>query len=297
MPPQDTLITPAPQKIGKFKGSKMIVKQSFAVLNQDKEIMWFPILSGILCLIFFAVFIATIFLVALGGDISQLDTIKENNLDAITYAIMFVYYLVTFFIVNFFLAGIYTIVHGRFNGKNLTFRDGINGAIKNISKIFLWSLISATVGIVIRIIADRSKMVGQIVASLFGAAWNILTYFSLPSLIIGQTSIKDSFKESASIIRKTWGETIIVNLGVGLVFSLIYLLLIVLSIGVVVLIPKLTAIIIVGVLLVISLIALSIVSSALSSIFKLALYEYARTGNIPQGFSPELIQHAITSKK
>ncbi|HEY0220686.1 MAG TPA: hypothetical protein VGC58_00490, partial [Candidatus Paceibacterota bacterium] len=31
------------------------------------------------------------------------------------------------------------------------------------------------------------------------------------------------------------------------------------------------------------------ISSTLSSIFKLALYHYARTGNIPEGFSEETI--------
>jgi hypothetical protein len=44
-------------------------------------------------------------------------------------------------------------------------------------------------------------------------------------------------------------------------------------------------------------IALTVISSTLSSIFKLALYEYATTGNIPSGFSPELIQNAIRSGK
>ena len=43
-------------------------------------------------------------------------------------------------------------------------------------------------------------------------------------------------------------------------------------------------------------VALVVVSSTLSVIFKLALYEYAKTGTIPAGFSPELVQGAIKKK-
>ena len=115
----------------------------------------------------------------------------------------------------------------------------MNGAANNFNKIFIWSVISATVGVILRIIADKSKLIGKVVASLFGAAWNILTYFSLPSLVIGNTSIKDSFKESAAMIRKTWGETIIVNFGAGLFFALLAVLLTALFIGIVVIFPSL----------------------------------------------------------
>jgi hypothetical protein len=38
------------------------------------------------------------------------------------------------------------------------------------------------------------------------------------------------------------------------------------------------------------------VSSTLSSIFKLAIYEYARTGNVPEGFTPEVVINAVQSK-
>jgi hypothetical protein len=90
---------------------------------------------------------------------------------------------------------------------------------------------------VLQFIADRSKLVGKIVASIFGAAWAILTYFSLPSLVIGQRTVKESFKESAALIRKTWGETIIVNFGVGFFFGILFFLGLALSIGIIVLVP------------------------------------------------------------
>ncbi|MFA5991491.1 MAG: DUF6159 family protein [Candidatus Doudnabacteria bacterium] len=290
--------TPVPVKLGKFQASKMIVKESWAVLKQDKEIMWFPVLSTITTMFALLVMGIVFFIFVLGGNIQTFEVAKNQQISqVIMYGTLFIYYLVTFFIINFFEAGLYIIVQGRFSGQDLGFRDGMNGAANNFNKIFVWSFISATVGLVLRIIADKFKLAGRIVAWLFGAAWNILTYFSLPSLVIGNTSIKDSFKESAAMIRKTWGETIIVNFGVGLFFGLIIFGLTAMAVGVMVIFHTLPIFFISLGLYIVAMIILSIVSTTLSSIFKLALYNYAHTGQVPVGFSSEVVTGAIQPGK
>ncbi|MEO8637706.1 MAG: DUF6159 family protein [Candidatus Taylorbacteria bacterium] len=283
-----------PLTIGKFKASRMIVRESWSVLNQDKELLLFPVLSSIFSILALAVVASIYFFVILGGSLATLE--NENQMNVTSYAVLFVWYFIVFFITNFFQAGMYLIVDARFKGGNLSLGDGIKAAFENAPKIALWSLISSTVGLVLRIIADNSKIIGKIVAMIFGAAWNILTYFSLPSLIIGKKSIKDSFHESAAIIRKTWGETIIINLGVGLVFGLLFFAVFGVGVTLFILFPTIKMGIAIGIFLLLAVILLSIVSSCLGAIFKLALYEYASTGNIPQGFSPELIQNAVKSK-
>jgi len=285
-----------PVKIGRFKASKMIVMESLAVLKQDKELVLFPVISGISSLIALIIMGIVFFFAVMSGDIHAFDNVDKSKMDILSYVILFIYYLIMFFITNYFLAGMYVIINGRFNGQELSFSDGMRGAKANISKIFLWSLISSTVGVILRIIADKSKIVGKIVAVIFGAAWNILTYFSLPSLIIGQKSVKDSFKESASIIRKTWGEVIIINFGVGLFFGLITFLFVITVVIIAILVPIFEIVILLSILSVIYLVAMSIVSSTLSSIFKLALYQYALTGSVPQGFTPALITGAVKGK-
>lgn len=301
MNPTDSLTVPvtpgAPEKLGKFKASRMIVKESWQILKQDREILWFPVVSAISSLIALVVMVAIFFFVAMKGNIHAFDDMGREGLDVMGYVILFVYYLVMFVITNYFLAGMYIIIHARFGGQNLSFSEGLRGASENMGRIFAWSLISATVGVILRIIADKSAIIGKIVASLLGAAWNILTYFSLPALIIGKTSIKDSFKVSAGIIRRTWGETIIINFGVSLFFMLIVLIMTALAVGLVVIVPFVEMLISVSILWLISMIVLSIVSSTLGSIFKLALYEYANTGTVPQGFTPALIQGAVSAKK
>lgn len=286
----------APVKMGKLKTSFMITKESWNVLKQDSNMMLFPIISLILTLLSCAVFFGVLyFIFTQAGD--RIDALSETQLDIIGYVIGFLGYLITFFIANYFMACIYFMAHARFNGQAVTFSQSISKTNSYIGRIFAWSAVSATVGVVLKAIAEKSETAGKIVAWLFGAAWNVLTYFSLPFLIIGDRSIKNSFTDSAALIRKTWGEAIIINLGLSAFFGLLTFLSIALAIGVIVLVPTTIMMIVVGVLLVVVLVVMAVISSTLSAILKLALYEYASTGKIPSGFTPGLIQNMITTKK
>ena len=192
-----------PVVMGKWKASKLIVSESWAILKQDKEMMLFPVMSIISSLVV-SVLLGILYLFVLPKGVES--GLSEGN-TIVVYGVLFIYYVVMFFTLNFFQAGIYIIAHGRFSGKDLSFKDGIDGALHNAGKIFMWSVISSTVGILLNIIVDKFKFIGVIIAKILGAAWNIMTYFSLPSLVIGNKTISESFKDSALMIRKTWSET------------------------------------------------------------------------------------------
>lgn len=284
-------------KIGKFKASFEIVKKSWAILNMDKEVMWFPVLSFIANLILNSIFVYVLFF----SDLRNLDLFHTGDISIrnkiIEYIIYFVYYLLVFLITNYFITGIYLITNARINGKNLSFSEGIKGANKYFRKIFIWSLISSTVGLILRIISDKSKLVGKIVVAIFGAAWNVVTFFSLPSMIVGNKSIKESFKESANIINNKWGEVIIVNFGVGLYFLVAGGVWAVIAFIIISSIPVKSVYIAVIIISIIIFISFIVLSSALNSIFKVILYDYAKTGKVAEGFTKEILEEAIEKKK
>ena len=91
----------------------------------------------------------------------------------LAYTLLLLGYTSVYFVINFFQAGLFFVVQGRFTGQNLSLKDGINSAKKQINKILLWSLVLATVGLVLQIIASKSKIIGSIVSSILGAAWNV----------------------------------------------------------------------------------------------------------------------------
>jgi hypothetical protein len=283
------------KKIGRFKASRIIAKESWALLKKDKEIMLFPVLSAMTSLILIAIAGLVMFFLILSGNIKNLEQADQGNY-ALNVVIVFVMYFLTAFITIFFETGIITVVKGRLSGQELTFMDGLNNSFKKAGKIAKWSFVAATVGLILKMISERSGILGRIVIAILGAAWSILTFFIAPILIVEDLSIKESLQKSASIIKKVWGETVIIDVGVGLFIGLLIFL------GIFVFIATLftmnaTIIIISAILLFIYILILAVISSALSVIYRVVLYEYANTGVVPQGFSPEAISLAFKQQK
>src|SRR3989344_1381379 len=175
-----------------------LVKQSFAVLKKDKEIMLFPIISGILSVL------ALISLFIPFGIIS----LDNNFSPSLFYLLLFIYYVITSFIVIFLNTGLITCAHMRLHGKDPTFKDGIKQAWKHVGNIFIWSVISATVGLILRMIVDRienserlgpfGRIVGVIFIGLLGMAWSFLTFFVIPVMVFENKNAFASIKQSGS---------------------------------------------------------------------------------------------------
>jgi hypothetical protein len=218
-------------------------------------------------------------------------------MQSLTYGIIFIFYVISFFTVTYFQVALTAVVHERISGGNIDFKEGIHRATQILGKIFVWSVIAATVGIVLKVIADRSQWLGKLVSSLLGAAWTIATLFIAPTLLLDNVSVWQSIKNSADVFKKTWGESIITNVSLGL-FTFIAILLtvafyVLLGLGLATIGFNLIGIMGVSILCVLTIILIAILSSCLSEIFKVALYSYARSGKIAEGFSPELIIGAV----
>jgi len=265
-----------------------LAKESFAVIQKDKEIMLFPVLSGIACLIFVSLMIIP---AVIAGTIFG----ESLNNPVILYGGLFVFYLITSFIVVFFNTALVTCAHIRLTGGDPTFHDGITEAIRHIRKIFAWAVISATVGVILSLLRDNDNIIGQIIISMIGMAWSLLTYFVVPVMILEDRGIVASVKESALLFRKTWGEAIVGPGSISIIFVLIGLLALV-PLFLVVLSGNSTLIIagIGGYILLV--VILAIIASALQGVFNTALYLYAKTGTVPSAFRSDLVTNAFIPK-
>lgn len=284
------------KKMGRFRASYLLVVESFELLRKDKEIIFFPIFSAffnLVALIILVVFFYTTLFFS-GVDLKEIKE-SQNDFSVVHYVFIFATYLVSIFITTFFNAGLVSIVLARINGQDLSFKDGLRNAFKNIGKIFTWSLIAATIGTLMRIIFDRSKLLGKIIISILGATWGVLTFFIVPVLVSENKSPFESIKESGITFKRVWGETLITHFSMGLFFTVVYLLAFVAYIATL-FSKNLYIIIISTIVLAIFFILTAVISSALNAIFKVVLYEYAKYGRMPANFTPELILNAIKKK-
>jgi hypothetical protein len=281
--------------MGRFANSWRLVKASAAVLRADKELLVFPLASGVASLIVTASFLLPLW--ASGA----FDGIDENGggLSAGAYVALFLFYLVQYFVVTFANAALVGAALIRLRGGDPTLSDGLRIASQRAGAILGYALIGATVGMVLRAIQERAGIVGQIAAGIIGIAWSLVTFLAVPVLVVEGVGPVAAVKRSGALLKRTWGEQIAGGVGIGLAMLVIALGALVVC-GPIVLLAigsgSVVAIVLAVALAAIVLTGIVLVGSALSGIFTAALYRYAAEGESDGYFAPEMVQGAFRPK-
>jgi len=282
-----------PVKDGKFRNGLALATQSWRVLMLDKELLVFPLLSGIACFLLLASFIGALF--ASGMKIRD-----PEQIEGVYWVALFLYYFINYFIIVFFNCALVACAMIRFRGGDPTVADGLKAARERIGLIAAWALLAATVGVVLRMIEERVRFLGKIVIWILGAVWTLATFFVVPVLVMENLGPIDAAKRSVEIVKKAWGESIVGNLGIGILTFLAMLFLVVPCAILTVVVAVKTGSIAVAIggaaLTVALLVLISLVSSALASILLSALYLFATGGRVPPGFEPARLKAAFTAK-
>jgi len=262
------------------------------VLKKDKELLVFPLLSGICCALVTASFVLPMF--ATGGWQPPAEGAQATEY-VLYYGTLFLFYFCNYLVITFFNSAIIACAVARLHGMNPNVGTGLRAAFRRIHLIVGWALFSATVGLVLRIIEDRSKTVGRIVAGLLGAAWSIVSFLAVPVLVVENAGPIEAFKRSAGMLKDTWGEQLMGNFGFGLVFFVLAIpAFIIGGVGVAV---GTGASLAAGIAVaVIYLIVLGLVQTALQAIFQAALYLYARGDGEPERFEGGVLAAAATQR-
>ena len=278
--------------MGKLSNTWSLMGASWRVLKQDKEILIFPLMSGVCCLLVLASFAIPIIS---SGNWELPDENASAEQGIMYYGTLFLFYFCTYFVIVFFNSAIIVCATIRMQGGDPTVGDGFRASLARLPLIFGWALVSATVGLVLRIIEDRSKTVGRIVAGLLGMAWTVVSFLVVPILVIEKKGPIHALKESTMLLKKTWGEQLIGNFSFGLIFFLLSIPAFILAAlgffsgGAVALATCI-------ILAVIYLIVIALIQSALQAIFQAAVYLYTRDGGAPAGFDPELLADSMGHK-
>lgn len=271
-----------------------LVGSSWRVLKRDKHLLWFPVVSGILYLLILASFLIPLVTLVDWAKIEH----DGGKPPVWTYAVAFAFYFCTYFVAIFCNSALLCCTFLRYNGQNPTVGDGFRGAMARLPQIFAWALVSATVGLLLKLVEQAHEKAGQIVASVLGTAWSIMTYFVVPVMVVERVGPFEAVGRSVKLLTKTWGEAATGQIGLGLVLFLVAIPIILLLVaGGYLLSTGATAL---GVtVLVAGLIVLLLylaVSAALHTILVGAIYQYAADGRVPEGFDESVMAGAFTSK-
>jgi hypothetical protein len=262
-----------------------LAKASWQVVRADRELLWLPVISFLCSLIVMAVF-------ALGALGIGLPENQSSQIDPALYVLGFVMYVALAFVSIYFNAAVIGTAMKRLQGEDASIHDGLALARQHIGKIFVWAVITATVGMILRSLQERAGILGRIVLGIVGIAWTVLTFFVVPVLLYEPVGVGDAIKRSGSIFRQRWGETFVGNGTIGIAIFL-------LSIPVLIVGGLLAAVVpVLGiVLLVVAIGVLMAIGSATTGVFNAALYRYATTGETSGAFTQEDMAASFRPKR
>jgi len=278
-----------------------VVKQSWQVLKQDKELLWFPIFSGIAAILVLVSFALPI--LAIPGLRAAVENLANRadggnkGAQLLAAVLGFAFYFLNYFVIVYFNTALAACAIYRFRGGDPNVRLGLKMANERLPQILGWSLLAATVGMILNMIEERSEWLGRLVAGILGAVWTATTYLVVPTLAVEGLGPIDALKRSAGLIRQVWGEGLAGNFGVGLIsFLLILPAVVLMALAVFAKMPAilLALVIVAGVVYIL---AVSVVTAALKQVFIAGLYVYATEKKIPQGFDRDLMHSAFVPKQ
>jgi Family of unknown function (DUF6159) len=269
----------------------MLTKQSWAVLKSDRSLVAFPIMSTIFALLaVVAIWVPTV----IASDVLSGATVNEN--DPVYYIVGAATVYVSTFIAIFFNVALAACAARSLRGEDTTVGEGLRAAFHRIGPILGWTLVAATVALILRALEERAPVLGRIAVWIAGAAWAVATFFVIPVIALEESGPWRSVKRSVAVVKERWGEGATGTIAISAVTGLVVMAMIVIGVasGFVLFAAGLQAVAIaVGAITVAAVIVAAIISSALTGIFRVAVYEYAVAGQSPDGFDSALLQTAF----
>ncbi|MCA3027750.1 MAG: hypothetical protein ING66_04045 [Rhodocyclaceae bacterium] len=275
----------------RFSRSWQLVKASGSVLMQDKELLLFPLISSIAALIVMLCFaLPMIGMVALDG-------VSHSKVSGVgMYVLGFLFYLAQYFVIFFFNAALVGAAMIRLDGGNPTLSDGLSIAMSKWQNILGYAAIAATVGLLLRTVQRRSGRITKFVAGLTGMGWTLATFLVVPVLVARDVGPVKAVKDSATMLKETWGENAIGQVGIGAAFGIIHFVLVFFAAAIIIvamMLKSAAALVTAIVLVVVMFILVALVQTALSAIYAAALYRYAAGKQQSSGFETTTLANAF----
>ena len=165
----------------------------------------------------------------------------------------------------------------RLEGGDPTLRDGFDAAKSRLPSILGYAAIAATVGVFLQALKSEDNFIVRLIGSGLGVAWTLVTFLVVPVLVSRDIGPVDALKESVTLLKRTWGENAIGNVGIGAAFGLITFAFLLVGAGLTFLAFQASPVLAVGVgvVFVVGVLLLGVYQAALSGIYSAALYRYA----------------------
>jgi len=285
----------------RLRTSWQLLDCSVSVLRTHPRLLILPAV-GAVCVLTVALFFLTPLLVLMlrEGSVDQVDA-AAREYRGLFYLGGGLMYLVSMVVGTFFNVAFYHELLRAFSGEPISVRRGWQFALSRFGPILSWSLLAATVGLLIRAIEERLGWLGRIVLGIVGTTWSVAAVFAVPVIVRQpENNPLAVLRNSAAMLKRTWGETLIGFIGLHFASAIILGALVVgvLAASFVALLLHLgwlpLGVLIAGWL---GFVAVALLLSVATDVYRGALYVYASEGVVPTAYTEDLISAGWKIKK
>lgn len=281
---------------GSWKSSKVLTRRSWGLLKANPYLFAFPIIGVLLTVIPLAVF----------GVPALYFLNSNNNWIAAAFGIALIFGVQAFIV--FPAAGLVAAVDEEMQGRNASVRLGMSLALARFGPLLAWSGIQTVVSALVGVLRgnNQGSLVGvvfrNIVAAAAGVMWDLITFFVLPVMIIEKASPIDAIKTSSSLFKKQWGTQLAGGVRIGGFIPLILVVPgVLIMIGGIALVSVENSTTLVAGLTMAAIGFLiimmgALVIAAMRGIYSVALYRYAKDGELLGGFTSQELQASVRVK-
>jgi len=320
--------------MNKIKRSGKMLKAAFAVLLRERKLLLFPFVATGFALAIAMFFIAPIVFYPTGHSCfsaahwsalaskagnwfnvapdqhghMQVPSVNVLSNHPVTVLFFTTAYFVSMFLATFCNVAFYHEIMQALNGNAVSIRRGFRFALARWRAVLLWSLFAGLVGWLIQMIQERLGFFGRIITGLTGFVWSVACIFIIPTLVrdTAHSNPITMLRNSVGTLQRTWGETVVGFVGIGLLSALSFCTMIIgilLVMGIPMFVfrgpnpgiePRHLMYFLSGIFIVAVLVAtfLSYLGGLLNNIYRCALYIYATEGVIPGTFDKDLLDSA-----
>lgn len=282
--------------MGSWKQSKVLTKKCWALYKGAKYLSAFPVVGFALGIIPLAIF-------GIPGAIALSKDSPWVGIPLIALALlgMGVAQTVT-------MGGLTVCANEELHDKPSSVGAGLAAARGRIGSLSAWALISLVVSVLVSLVrgdgSDNNVLVQilrTVAAGALAAAWQVITFFVMPFIMLAGQNPKEAISSSASLVKATWGKQVMGGVRIGGFVFLVAMLpaiLVLVAGGFMVSVGNATGVAGIGLIILALLVMLGagLVVATLKGIFSVVLYNYAANGESLGGFSEAELNSAVQVK-
>jgi hypothetical protein len=184
--------------MGRVRRGFRLAALSWDVLRQQPRLLWLPVVAALTQAVVAASYVL--------GVTGTSGLMKSRTHDLIVF---FPLYVAMTLIGAYMNAALIAVADARMRGSSISVGGGIRQATAVLPQLLGWSLLSATVGTLLRMLENRLPLAGRILAAIGGLAWSIASIFVVPVLVLEGQGPRRAIGRSARLFRARWGETLV----------------------------------------------------------------------------------------